>query len=65
MSNLVRKFFVRLRKDESGATLVEYGIALFIAIAVGGSVLTALGDSTALNFTDATDAAKDRPAVTD
>ena len=26
MSNLVRKFFVLLSKDERGATLVEYGI---------------------------------------
>ena len=57
MSNLVRKFFVRLRKDESGATLVEYGIALFIAIAVGGTILTGLGTTTGNNFSAANTAA--------
>lgn len=57
MSNLVRKFFVRLKNDERGATLVEYGIALFIAIAVGGTLLTGLGGTTSGNFTAADTAA--------
>jgi Flp pilus assembly pilin Flp len=57
MSKQVRKFFVRLSKDERGATLVEYGIALFIAIAVGGTLLTGLGGTTSGNFTAANTAA--------
>jgi len=57
MSNLVRKFFVLLSKDERGATLVEYGIALFIAIAVGGTLLTGLGGTTSGNFSAANTAA--------
>ncbi len=61
MSNLVSKFFVRLRKDERGATLVEYGIALFIAIAVGGTLLTGLGGTTTSNFADANTAATRTP----
>lgn len=57
MNNIIRKFFTRLRKDESGATLVEYGIALFVAITVGGSLLVTLADTTGDNFTDANTAA--------
>ena len=37
------KFF---RKDESGATLVEYGVALILAIVVGGTFLTNLAGQT-------------------
>jgi len=57
MNNMIRKFFVRLRQDERGATLVEYGIALFIAITVGGTLLVNLAGTTATNFTDADTAA--------
>ncbi|WP_170421760.1 Flp family type IVb pilin [Ruegeria arenilitoris] len=64
MLNGIRKIFVRLRRDESGATLVEYGIALFVAIAVGGFVLTDLGAETFNNF-EAADEAATRPAAAD
>ena len=57
MSNLLRKFFLRLRQDERGATLVEYGIALFVAITVGGTLLTGLAGTTSTNFSDANGAA--------
>lgn len=53
----MKAFFTRLRKDERGATLVEYGIALFVAIAVGGTLLTGLGGTTQGNFTAANTAA--------
>lgn len=36
------KFFTKFRRDEKGVTLVEYGIALILAIAVGGLLLTSL-----------------------
>lgn len=42
MRNTLLKTFVRLRHDEKGVTLVEYGIALVLAIAVGGALLTGL-----------------------
>ena len=32
--------------DESGATLVEYGVALILAIVIGGVGLTQLGGQT-------------------
>lgn len=57
MSKAIRSLFIRLRRDERGATLVEYGIALFIAIAVGGTLLTGLGGTTSTNFNDANTAA--------
>lgn len=37
------KIFARFRKDEKGVTLVEYGIALTLAVAVGTGALAALG----------------------
>ena len=58
MLNGIRKVFLKLRKDERGATLVEYGIALFVAIVVGGTILTNLAGTTSSNFSDANSAAK-------
>ena len=52
MTKLVRRFW----RDEDGATLVEYGIALIIAITVGGGLLSTLATNTDSNFTDANDA---------
>lgn len=34
------------RASEEGATLVEYGVALIIAVIVGGATLSSLGQST-------------------
>lgn len=53
MKNPIRKLFTRLRRDERGATLVEYGIALFVAIVVGGGFLITLANTTNTNFSDA------------
>ena len=33
------------RSNESGATLAEYGVALLIAIVVGASAISSLGDA--------------------
>jgi Flp pilus assembly pilin Flp len=57
MKNSIRKIFLKLREDERGATLVEYGIALFVAVVVGGTVLTQLANQTSNNFSNATSAA--------
>ena len=56
MTNL-REFLTRFSRSESGATLVEYGIALFVAITVGGALLTGLAGTTEDNFTAADNAA--------
>ncbi len=52
MSNYVRKIFLKLREDERGATLVEYGVALLVAIIAGGGFLITLANNTNSNFED-------------
>ena len=49
----MRNFLQNFRKSESGATLVEYGVALIVAIIVGGVALTNLGTATDLNMGEA------------
>ncbi len=53
MSNTIRKIFLKLREDERGATLVEYGVALLVAIIAGGGFLITLADNTNSNFSEA------------
>lgn len=38
--------FKLFKNDESGATLVEYGVALLLAIVLGGGALVALANQT-------------------
>ena len=47
MRNLFKNF-----KSESGATLVEYGVALILAIVVGGTALISLAGETGENMTE-------------
>ena len=42
----MRVLFKNFRKSESGATLVEYGVALILAIIVGGTALSNLAADT-------------------
>jgi len=49
----MKKRLTRFMRDEDGATLVEYGIALFIAILVGGTLLTGLASTVGDQFTEA------------
>ena len=42
MTNFLKNTFARLMKDEKGVTLVEYGIALVLAVTVGVGGLTVL-----------------------
>lgn len=46
MRNLLSKF----RRSESGATLVEYGVALLLAIVLGGGALVTLANQTGNNM---------------
>ena len=43
MFQKAKSFFSTFRSDEDGATLVEYGIAIGLAVLVGGGALSALG----------------------
>ncbi len=42
MKEFLKKTFARFAKDEEGVTLVEYGIALTLAVAVGTAALSTL-----------------------
>ncbi len=45
MTNFLKNTFARFAKDEKGVTLVEYGIALILAVTVGTVALTNLGNN--------------------
>lgn len=50
----------RLLDCDAGATLVEYAIAVLLAVTVGASVLIALGQQTNANLEDAVTELSDR-----
>ncbi len=43
----------RFCQDEPGASMVEYGVALFVVIAVGPAAMTLLGGGVASHVSDA------------
>lgn len=51
----MRDLFINFRKSESGATLVEYGVALLLAIVLGGGALVTLANQTGANMDAACD----------
>ncbi|MCV2878010.1 hypothetical protein OE699_04020 [Sedimentimonas flavescens] len=51
----VKNLVARFRKDEEGATLVEYAIALLVAVGVGTVVVQNLSPSVSAKFTAADD----------
>lgn len=53
MKPILKKFL----RDEDGATLVEYGVALLVVIIVGGGALITLANTTNTNFGAANTAA--------
>ena len=54
MTNFLKKTFARFAKDEKGVTLVEYGIALTLAVAVGTGFLSLLATEVSNEMTGAT-----------
>lgn len=40
------------KKSESGATLVEYGVALLVVVIVGGAAITGLATAVGTELTD-------------
>ncbi|MEQ8254493.1 MULTISPECIES: Flp family type IVb pilin [Roseovarius] len=47
------KLFKKFAKDESGAAMVEYGVALMVIAAIGTTAMTALGDGVEANVSTA------------
>ena len=55
MKTFLKKTFARLMKDEKGVTLVEYAIALTLAVTVGTDALLTLGGDVDGQMTEASD----------
>lgn len=47
------KTLARLRRDEKGASLVEYGVALLVIAGVGVTMMSSIASITDANITDA------------
>lgn len=63
MTNFLKKTVARLMKDEEGVTLVEYGIALTLAVTVGMGALTILGGDVDAEMTQASGVLQDNDAA--
>lgn len=59
----MKKMLKTFWKDEDGAALVEYGVALLVVILVGTGALLTLANNTTTNFNDAATTAGTRPAA--
>ena len=59
----LKTVFARLRRDEEGATLVEYGIALALAITLGAGALVTLSGEVGDSMAAAGTALPDAPAT--
>ncbi|MBO6852180.1 MAG: Flp family type IVb pilin [Marivivens sp.] len=53
MKTQIVKMMSRFRRDESGATIVEYGVALLIVIAIGTVTIGAIGGEVSSIFSSA------------
>lgn len=53
MYDKLLSLWIRFRHDDEGVTLVEYGIALTLAVVVGGVALAALGTAVTGEMTKA------------
>ncbi len=62
--NKFTNLWTRLRTCEEGATLVEYGIALSLAVTLGAGALIALGDDVGATMGAAGDAMPEQAADT-
>jgi len=54
MKDMFLSTWIRLRHSDEGATLVEYGIAITLAVGVGTVALLALSNAISANMGDAT-----------
>ena len=62
MFTKVRSFLTRFRRDEEGVTLVEYGIAIVLAVTVGTGALLTLAGNVNSNLGEASTAMTNRTA---
>lgn len=64
MTKMIRALFLRLRNCDEGATLVEYGVALGLAVALGAGALATLAGDVGDTMGYASDALPDAPPAT-
>jgi Flp pilus assembly pilin Flp len=50
---MMKAHFLKFLRDEDGAALVEYGVALLVVILVGTAALIGLSEDTSDQFADA------------
>ncbi len=50
---MIKNFVARFRRDEDGASMVEYAVALLVVTAVGVGAMSILGEEAGLNVTAA------------
>ena len=60
---MMKTIIARLRRDDKGATLVEYGIALALAITLGAGALVTLSSDVGGSMAAAGAALPDAPAT--
>ena len=60
----MKNLMIRFARDEKGVTLVEYGIALILALVIGVGALTTLSGQIGTNMGDATTVMKTRSTTT-
>lgn len=53
MKNTILKTMQRFVKDDSGASMVEYGVALLVIVTIGTAAMVTLGGAVAANLTTA------------
>ncbi|MDA8587122.1 hypothetical protein N9L47_12820 [Rhodobacteraceae bacterium] len=56
MRNTIKSSMLRFWTDVSGATLVEYGIALLVVVVVGSATIGALATAVGNEISETTDA---------
>lgn len=64
MMNTLKNLLTEFRTSEDGATLVEYGIALVLAVSVGAGALSVLATNVNQNMTDACETIGDAASCT-
>ncbi len=57
--SMIKNFVGRFRRDEDGASMVEYAVALLVVTAIGVTAMSALGDAAEANVNCATAAVTD------
>ncbi len=50
---MIKNFVARFHRDEDGASMVEYAVALLVVTAIGVGLMTVIGDNAGAIVTDA------------